>query len=267
MSDHPNQDLCRANSVKDFQSLWSGSHNFLLSPALFTPKADLPELPAIVDRVRADKDARILRNQSAKSINLQSVADWFRGLPIDQAMLEPFNLAHFDIERFDRPGDILEGFNESFFEPWKNFLRSAGFTWERIKPYFFISGRASLTPYHMDLSHVLAWQCYGRKRFNALTNPEKYAPAKVREDFVRRKSTYPEWFHMPSDLQPNEIRSFDMESGDLLWNVFLTPHWVESLEDKPAMSINVSHGGLRFEGQLCHFEVEARSWTKSLEGY
>lgn len=256
INDSPN----RIDSGEEFQTYWGGLHNFLIGSEVFAPRPTLPPLHAIVDRVRQDKDARILRNQSAEAVNLQSVADWFRSLSIDEAMAEPFNLAHFDVERFDQPGDILEGFSESYLEPWKEYLRSAGFTWTRLKPYFFISGRASLTPYHMDLSHVLALQCYGGKRFSALRDPEQYAPLSVREDFVRRHKTFPEWFRMPKDLQPDEIRFFDMGPGDLLWNVFLTPHWVESLEDEPALSINISHGELKLNGEYCSLEKEARSW-------
>jgi len=255
----------RVNSIEDFQTHWSGLHNFLIDSPVFSPRPKLPPIAAIVDRVRKDKDARILRNQCAKAVNLQSVADWFRSLAIEEAMTEPFNLAHFDIERFDQPGDILEGFRESFLDPWKEFLRSAGFTWTRLKPYFFISGRASLTPYHMDLSHVLALQCYGSKRFSALRDPERYASAAVRKEFVLRKANYPEWFHMPEDLQPQEIRPYDMVPGDLLWNVFLTPHWVESLKDEPALSINISHGGLKFLGEYCPHETEARQWGSLFE--
>lgn len=248
-----------------FQSHWSGQHNFLIDPGLFAAQCTLPPLSEIVARVRDDKDVRILRNQSAQEVNMQSVADWFRGLPIEQAMTEPFNIGHFELDRFMGAGDILENYHENVLLPWQEFLRSAGFSWQRMKPYFFISGRSSLTPYHMDISHVLAWQCYGAKRFSALKDPEKYAPREVRERFVRDRKTWTEWYRMPEGLAEAEIRAFDMNPGALLWNVFLTPHWVSSLRDEPAMSINISHGGLAWNGQLCPFEKEARDWDPALD--
>lgn len=250
----------------EFQNHWGGNQNRLMDASLFLQRdCALPPLEEIVRWVRDDPAARITSNADARQMDLQSVAEWFRSLPLEEAMTQPFSLAHFDLERFMGEGGLLADLKESFLKPWQEFLRGAGFSWERMKPYLFISGRSSLTPYHMDLSHVLAWQCYGHKRFSSLRDPERYAPKAMRERFVRNRATYPDWFHMPDGLEESEILSLEMGPGSLLWNVFLTPHWVASLHDQPAMSINVSHGGLKYKGRYCAFEEEARCWDPALQ--
>jgi hypothetical protein len=46
-----------------------------------------------------------------------------------------------------------------------------------------------------------------------------------------------------------------MHPGDVLWNVLLTPHWVEAGEEV-ALSVNISHGGVRLHGKLFRHEQE-----------
>lgn len=255
------------STPQGFNDLWGGNRNFLIDPGLFlsgqNPLTSLPPLAEIVDRLRVDPKARITCNTEARRIDLSDISGWFRSLAIGDAMEQAFNLAHFELEPFMQPGGFLSGVREHLLEPWQAFLRAQGFTWERINPIVFISGRNSLTPYHMDLSHVLAFQCYGEKRFSALTDPERYAPRALRERFVRERATYPQWFHMPEDLKEEEVMAMDMAPGTLLWNVFLTPHWVSSLHDRPSMSINISHGGLKRNGEYCAFEREASPWFTS----
>jgi hypothetical protein len=53
--------------------------------------------------------------------------------------------------------------------------------------------------------------------------------------------------------------SYLMQPGDVLWNAFLTPHWVEA-SDSVTYSINISHGGLRLNGELCRHEQELEDW-------
>lgn len=255
-------------SSAGFADLWGGTRNFLIDPALFLQCVpSLPPLAEVVAQARQDPRARITCNTDARSMNLASAREWFCQLPIEEAMAQRFNLAHFDLTQLMEPGAPLAELRERVLEPWQAFLREAGFTWERMYPILFISGRSSLTPYHMDLSHVLAWQVYGQKDFSALADPERYAPQAMRERFVRNRANYPEWFHMPEGLAPQEVVTVRMKPGALLWNVFLTPHWVASVHDEPAMSINISHGGLRLHGRLCAFEQEARQWDSTLTDY
>ena len=53
-----------------------------------------------------------------------------------------------------------------------------------------------------------------------------------------------------------------MKPGDTLWNALLTPHWVDA-GDEAAMSVNLSHGGLRRNGRLCPFEAELEEYRQA----
>ena len=56
--------------------------------------------------------------------------------------------------------------------------------------------------------------------------------------------------------------SYEMQSGALLWNQLLTPHWVEA-SDEIAVSVNISHGGVRYMGEFCDNEQVLRArWDK-----
>ena len=64
----------------------------------------------------------------------------------------------------------------------------------------------------------------------------------------------------PEVIKPDALREadtlcYEMGPGAVAWNAMLTPHWVEA-GDEVAMSINFSHGGLRYQGQLCPHEQE-----------
>ena len=47
-----------------------------------------------------------------------------------------------------------------------------------------------------------------------------------------------------------------MTPGDVLFNKLLTPHWVQALGEEVAVSLNISHGGLRLDGEVCRNESE-----------
>ena len=123
------------------------------------------------------------------------------------------------------------------------------FTWERCYPIIFISGAGCSTNYHMDFSHVLAWQIYGAKRFCGLKAPGRWAPWKTRVNYKNYELT------MPEAITPDDALCYDMKPGDVLWNALLTPHWVDASEGV-AMSVNLSHGSIRLNGRLCPFEQE-----------
>jgi hypothetical protein len=238
----------------EFRDAWDGVHNFLLAGEC-VPFADfeVPPLDRVVAELREDAEARITPGLKGPTLRMESTADAFRALPIDRALASPFSLAHFKLSNFDRPGGVLHGIREHVLEPWQAALRDAGFTFDRCYPIVFISGPQCASNYHMDFSHVLAWQVYGTKRFCGLKSPGRWAPwrARVTYDYNR--------FTRPSGIGEDDTLAYVMRPGDALWNVLLTPHWVEA-SDEPAMSINLSHGGLRLHGRLCPFERELEEY-------
>jgi hypothetical protein len=242
------------NSWTDFTQAWSGPRNFRMDGALTDVAFDFPPLDRIIDEVRADPDASIKSGRKGRSLEVsQSDPETFRQQPIEQVMDEPFALAHFDLGRFDAPGRFLHGFGDTVMDRWQGSLTANGFTWDRCYPILFISGRGSATNYHMDFSHVMAWQVYGTKRFCGLIDPDRWA------DKATRLGYRPGAFEKPVDIREEDSLCYDMRSGDKLWNVLLTPHWVEA-GDEPAMSINISHGGLRHLGTLSPNEAELETF-------
>lgn len=239
----------RVRTWADFKARWAGTQNFLVAgecvPFGFTP----PPLEAIVAELRDDPDVRISPGTRGDRLQLADTAAEFRARPVTQALQSSFALAHFKLDRFDAPGRCLQGFRDQVMRPWQEALTREGFTWDRCYPIVFISGRGCATNYHMDFSQVLAWQVYGTKRFCALRDPERWAPRDVRVNYR------PEGFAQPAALTAADAVHCDMGPGDVLWNTLLTPHWVEA-GDGVAMSINLSHGGLRLHGELCPHEAE-----------
>ncbi len=209
----------------------------------------VPSLDRVITELRDDEMTRITTGSRGNRMNLEDFSAAFRAKPVGDAMDGPFALAHFRLSRFDAPGRFLHGFEREVLEPWRAALRSAGFTFDRCYPIIFISGKNCATNYHMDLSHVVAWQIYGRKRFCGLQDPRLWAPRELRMNC--RGSTVSK----PDSLTDADTLCYDMSSGSVVWNAMLTPHWVEA-GDEVAMSINFSHGGLRYEGQLCAHEQE-----------
>ena len=233
----------------EFQNRWAGVTNFLMAGECVPFACNVPPLDRVVSELRDDADARITPGSKGTRLQLDDMAAQFRTKPIDDAMAGPFALAHFSLARFDAPGKSLHGFRANVMEPWQSALRAAGFTFERCYPIIFISGKGCATNYHMDLSHVLAWQIYGTKRFCGLREPDRWAPHDVRVNYKVAD------FAKPAGITETDALCFDMRPGDVLWNALLTPHWVEAGEEV-AMSINISHGGIRYRGELCPHERE-----------
>lgn len=209
----------------------------------------LPPIDRVVDELRADPDVRISSGNKGNTLDLGDISEKFRSLPIEQAVRSSFGLACYRLGAFDAPGKFLHGFRERVIEPWQAALSRNGFTWTRCYPIIFISGPGSATNYHMDFSHVLAWQIHGHKRFCGLRDPDRWAPRQVRTRYL------PKNFHRPAELGEQDALCYEMGPGTVLWNALLTPHWVEAGDDA-AMSINVSHGGLRLNGKLAPNEQE-----------
>jgi hypothetical protein len=233
----------------EFQQRWDGVHNFLLAEACVPFAFQMPPLDRVVSEMRDDPQARITGGMRGDRLQLDTIAETFRGLPVERALETPFALAHFDLARFDAPGKFLHGFEQGVMGPWKQALAANGFTYDRCSPIIFISGRQCATNYHMDFSHVLAWQVYGTKRFCGLQDPDRWAPRETRVKYEAGKLA------RPVDLTEQDALCYAMRPGDALWNVLLTPHWVEAGEEV-ALSVNISHGGLRYRGKLSRNEQE-----------
>lgn len=240
-----------------FRENWAGPRNFRIATAMLPLDFAFPALDRIVDEVRADAEASIKSGRKASKLDLkQDSPDAFRLRPLAEVMDGPFALAHFDIGRFDRKGGFLDGFGEQVLDRWETLLRDNGYRWERAYPIIFISGKGSATNYHMDFSHVLAWQVYGTKRFCGLVDPDRWADRDVRVTYT------PGQFEKPSAIREEDSLCYDMRPNDKLWNVLLTPHWVEA-GDEAAMSINISMGGLRLNGALSPNEDELEHYRSA----
>jgi hypothetical protein len=237
----------------EFQQHWAGVHNFRMAGECAPFDFKIPDLDRVIEELRTDDLTRITTGSRGSQLTLDDFSAEFRSKPLDKAMAGPFALAHFKLSRFDAPGKFLHGFGARVLTPWQAALHDAGFTFDRCYPIIFISGKNCATNYHLDLSHVVACQIYGTKRFCGLQDPQRWAPHEIRMD---GKSSA---VSKPGALTDADTLCYEMSPGSVVWNAMLTPHWVEA-GDEVAMSINFSHGGLRFQGQLCPHEQELRDY-------
>lgn len=238
----------------EFHEHWDGVLNFLLSGDCVPFSFEMPSVEDVIDEIRRDPDARIWRGAKGDSLDKTDIAESFRQLPIEEAITAQFQMSHFKLQNFYAKGQLFHGFQEQVMDSWQQALKAAGFTWTRCYPILFISGAGCATNYHMDYSHVLAWQIYGSKRFSGLKDPERWASLDTR--------IHSAGIRKPDGITSDDVLPYDMQAGDALWNAFLTPHWVEA-SDTLAYSINLSHGGLRLKGQLCRHEQELVDWRNA----
>lgn len=234
-----------------FRQHWDGVHNFLLTGDCTPFSFEMPNIEAVIDEIRRDPDARIWRGMKGDSLDQTDIAESFRQLPIEQTVTASFQMSHFKLHNFSAKGQLFYGFQEQVMESWQQALTDAGFTWTRCYPILFMSGPDCATNYHMDYSHVLAWQRYGSKRFVGLKDPQRWAPLDAR--------IHSAGIQKPDGIREEDELSYLMQPNDVLWNAFLTPHWVEA-SDSVTYSINISHGGLRLNGELCRHEQELEDW-------
>src|SRR5688500_1077764 len=128
-----------ASTWTEFADAWDGVHNFLLRGECVPFSFDFPPLERIVDEVRNHPEARIGRGAKDRRLLPGDASEWFRPLPIAEALASPFSLAHFRLSVFDHPGGFLHGFRERVLEPWQRALTENGFTFDRCYPIVFIS--------------------------------------------------------------------------------------------------------------------------------
>ena len=233
-----------------FKQHWSGLLNFLIGPELTRFDFELPPVDQVVDELRRCPVTQILSGVKSATFDQTDISESFRKLPIDQAMDQPFNIANFNFELSDfyASGQVFYGLRERWVEPWGRALRSHGFTWKECFPIVFISGRNCATNYHMDISHVLLWQRYGRKIFNGLKDPDRWSTIEERCRSELNQTR-------PAEITEDHILRYEMQPGAVLWNAFTTPHWVDAA-DEVAASLGIVHRGLRLDGRLCPHEEE-----------
>ena len=239
-----------AATAAELRGLWAGARNALLAGECAPFAWRAPPVADIVDRLRRDDDVR-LRDLSPERPDSpyyreDRFIDRFRALSLERVMETPFGLSHFALTNFTSRGDLFAGLWAEVMEPWQAFLARAGFSWHRCYPIVFISGAGVPGRYHMDVSHVVAWQLHGTKVFNGLLDPHRWAPLERAVD--------PDWragMVKPAGLGEADVLSYVMPPGAVLWNQPLTPHWVDAGDaDQVAASLNLSHGGLRLDGAL-----------------
>jgi hypothetical protein len=243
-----------------FQQAWRGPLNFLMSGDCVPFAFKFPAIEQVVAELRDEAQARIGSGIPGDRLLLDNTAERFRATPLAEAMRQPFSLAHFKLGVFDAPGRFLHGFERQVLDPWRAALTANGFTFDRCYPIIFISGPGCATNYHLDFSHVLAWQIHGRKRFCGLRDPDRWVPREQRVNYKAGGLARP-----PELDEARDALCFDMPPGAVLWNILLTPHWVNAGQEV-AMSVNLSHGGLRWQGHLSPHEQELEDFRRDTAG-
>jgi hypothetical protein len=238
----------------DFQSRWSGLHNFLMQGELTDPFAfDLPPLEQIVDEVRASKNA-VIRSGVKQAAFDQTDVPEARTMPLAKLLSRPFILAHFALrDHMSGKGQAFEGLQEQWVEPWKKRLQDNGFTFDNVFSIVFISGPHSATNYHMDYTHQLAWQRYGTKHFHGLRDPDRWTTRELRGKCELAGMA------KPAAVTDDDVYSIVQPPGTTLWNALTTPHWVETF-DQPALTLTLVHSNLRLNGRLCPHGEELLAW-------
>ena len=254
------------SSWAGFGDAWNGPLNFLMSGECAPFAFDLPPVEQVIAEMCDEPGTYILSGIKSDSLDQADIAEIFRAKPLAEAIDGPFTMMHFKLSQFDEPGRFLHGFEAQVMAPWRAALDANGFTYDRCSPIIFISGRGCTTNYHMDFSHVLAWQRYGSKHFHGLKDPNRWAPRDVRNTYKPEYEDNPSGFSRPSDLADDDALSVEMRPGSVLWNVLLTPHWVDA-GDEIAMSINLSHGGLRYQGDLSPNEADLAAYRLAAPGH
>ena len=243
----------------EFKERWGGVHNFLMGGEVTPFHFDLPPIEEVLDTLRADPETRFLIGSTdVNDHSREKAPESWKTMPIDELIEQPFSVSNFGISKWDVPGGMLDGFAETVSEPLRAAFEQAGFAFsDWFKPYIFASGPGCCSTYHMDFSHVLAWQHYGTKHFCSLADPDSYAPTELRRAYMgMAQADRP---LRPENLAPEEIVDNVMPPGAVLWNAYLTPHWVCG-EDEASLSVNISMRGLTLDGSLCPREEEVQSW-------
>lgn len=231
-----------ARTSEDLLSVWSDRRNFLIGSELIEFGMPMPSAEEIVDILRKHPDSRVQFLGMEDGPAKEAMIEEFKTAPLEQVVDMPFSLANFFLSEFYGAGQFLADFQKEIMIPWRTLLSSVGLTWQRSYPIIFISGKNCSSTYHVDVSDVVAWQVHGVKVFNGFADPEGHAPV---QHIVDNRNEYR--VEVPPGFDEDLILTYRMEPGDLLWNQILTPHWVDA-EDDIAVSVNISHGGIAYQG-------------------
>ena len=246
---------------EEFKRHWGGLHNFLLGGEITAGfDYDMPPIERIVEEVRRDAQGIVRSGVKADAFDLTDIKAEFCRLPVDQALRRRFVLAHFALHpALTAKGQVFEGLEERWVEPWRQTLIAQGFTFENVFVILFASGPHSASNYHMDVTHQLAWQRHGTKHFQGLRDPDRWTTAEQRGRCELAGSV------KPAAVAEADVYSIQQPSGTVLWNAVLTPHWVETF-DEPAATLTLVHTGLRLNGELCPHAREREAWLASQKG-
>lgn len=240
--------VSRLTSWNAFEAQWGGLHNRLMDGELlhdFPISLELPCLEDIIDMVRADDRAVLRSGVKSPDFDLTDISEEFRAIPISVAMRSRFILAHFQLhEQFGGPGQIFEGLEEQWVEPWRRNLKAHGFTFDRVFSILFAAGPHSATNYHMDYTQQLAWQLHGVKHWGGLLEPDRWTT------LDQRTNVKLEGMSKPPGIADSDVYTIVQRPGEVLWNPMTIPHWVETFEE-PALTLTLVHSELRHDGELC----------------
>jgi hypothetical protein len=243
-----------ARTPAEFLHHLNQTQNFLIARECLHFEMEFPPVEDVIDILRRDEDTRARSPQDVDKEQDKELAQWVKTAPIEEVMEKGvFGLSNFELNHFYGPGQFLHQLQDQVMIPWRTFLASNGYTWQRCSPYIFITTKGVSSTFHADYSHVVAWQLAGTKTFNGFLDPEKYAPIA----HIVKKGNTPRSAEIPP-YDEADLLCYEMRPGDLLWNQLLTPHWVTAGEDQAAFSLNISHGGVRHRGQFCANEIALR---------
>lgn len=246
--------MTTVQTPEEFLDLWDDECNFYVGADLIRFDLALPSAEQIVDTLRTSEQCKINFFEAQDDAETEDLRQRMRSAPLEQVIDLPFNLSHFHLNEFYPEGRFLADFQRQVMIPWRTLLSRLGLTFMRCYPIIFISGKNRSSQYHVDVSHVLAWQVHGTKTFHGFHEPAKYGPV---DDVVHHRDKYVSPLP-PEHIEPADVLSCEMQPGDLLWNQLLTPHWVTGSQDEIAVSINISHGGVQHMGQFCPREQALR---------
>ncbi len=233
------------NDWADFKARWGGLHNFLMHPGIAGPLPfQVPSMEELIERVRADDHTLFRTGEKKPTFDVTGIPD-AKTMPVHKLLQRPFVMANFELARkLCDKGEIFEGLEERWVQPWRQKLISQGFTFDKVFSIIFASGANSASNYHWDFTHQMAWQIIGTKHFHGLSDPDRWTNEKLRCDTVLKDMARPE------EVTDADTYTIAQPPGTVLWNAITTPHWVETF-DTPAATLTLVHTNLRLHGKLC----------------
>src|SRR5690349_14681987 len=91
----------------EFKQHWDGLLNFLMEGECVPFDYPMPSIERVIAEARDDKDANIGSGSKGDKLDMESHAEHFRGLPLEEAVHAPFSIAHYSLRNFDVPGRMF----------------------------------------------------------------------------------------------------------------------------------------------------------------